>query len=314
MFVSTIRIGNPKATQAEVRAYARSAAEAKRERVSELHRQCNSVKPTEANQKAGGMFSRYSTGISAFSIVTSYSSANWDKVKDREWDAKLGYEVTQSIMISWLSAKIFKNTASTFPTKIVEGMKVGFYENLSESLIYPSLFNNKDEARVAFDSLAKNPEYDAEVNKLLDYLNSQSEFQKFVDGVGDSSNNFMRVITGREKIQDMSADELQRLDQNAMKDPEVRERMLDLIEDRLYAGGLDMTSGNVAFDRMAFTTGYDAVNVPLDILIGVGSFYAVCINSDSPLKAFAALGTIQFSHGQAAGFWYYRTREELINQ
>jgi hypothetical protein len=305
---------HPEAPESEVTAFASKAAEAKRARLENLHRQCTSVKTPEAI-KAAAIFSKYSVGFGVGNTLLSYSIATWDKVKDFTWGKRLGYELTKAIILSWLNSRIQSSGSTSFPKKVTNTMKLSFLGNIGEALATQGIFQNTDDAKQAMSAMAESPHFTEDVNGLLDYLNNRNELQTYVDGIGDMSNNLMRAITGKNEVHDMTAEELSKLDQNALKNPEVRERMLDLIDDKLNSEEDKIyTTGNIGLDRFTFNETYELGSVPVQTALGVGTFYAVCMNIDNPIKALAAFGTIQFTRQNAAGFLYYRTRNNFIGQ
>ena len=306
---------NPQASRSEALRFARAEAQAKQTRIAELHKQCTAVKPNTSNVGAGKIFSTYAMGFSAANTTISYSLSTWDQVKDLKWASRLGFEVTSSVVFSFLSSKIISGGGTTFPKKVIKSNITSFVGNTLDAIAYQGLFQNTDGARKEIEEMAKSPTFEEDMNELLDYLHNRSDIQEYVDGVGDMSNNFMRAITGKESIQDMSAEELSKLNPEALQDPVVRERLLDLVDDKLYSSDRNYSTGSPGLDRLSFNTGYNLIgNVPVHTAIGMASFYAVCMNIDNPIKALAAFSSIQLVRGNASNFIYYRVRKDVINQ
>jgi hypothetical protein len=305
---------HPEAAHADVAGFARKAAEAKRARMEDLHRKCTAMKSPEA-AKAAKIFTQYSLGLGIGNTLVSYTSATWDKVKDKRWAMGLGYELTKSIIISYLNSRIQSSGTSSFPKKVTNTIKASFLGNVADAVATHGIFSTKEDAQASLNQLAQSPNFETDVNELLDYLHNRSALHTFVDGMGDMSNNIMRAISGKEELKDLTAEEIAGLDQNALNDPEVRDRILDVIDDKLYSQEDKLiATGNMGIDRLTFGSGYDLANVPVQTAIGIGTFYAVCMNTDSPMKALAAFGAIQVARGNVFGYLYYRSRDELVGQ
>ncbi len=183
-----------------------------------------------------------------------------------------------------------------------------------EAGIYQTFFSGGEaEARRKLDEMMASPTFAQDMNELEAYLNNRSQLQEVVDGVGDFSNNFVRTLTGREDTQDLSAEEISRLSPDALQDPVIQERLMDLIDDKLHLdnGGV---SGSIALDRLGFNTTYNLASIPVNMAIGVATFREVCGNLDNPAAAIAALGAITMTRQFTAGYIYYRTKQEAINQ
>jgi hypothetical protein len=313
-YADEYRREHPRASRAQVDEYARAKAAAKRERLNQLQNRCTSVRANPDNAVAASLFTKYGIGIGAATTGISYTLATWDQVKDRNWGQRLGYEVVQAVILSYLTSKINASPGSSFIRKVTQNNLTAFIGNVGEALVHQGLFSSNQDAEAAVTAMASSPNFKNDVNKLLDYMNNRDDIQKFVDGMGDMSNNFLRAITGKERVEDMTAAELAALDQKSLQDPEVQMRMLDLVDDRLYSSGMNVTSGNQALDRLTFNTGYNLANVPIQTAIGIGTFYAVCMNVDNPVRAFMAFSSIQLARGSLSGTIYYRTRREIIDQ
>lgn len=304
----------PSASSTEARAAAQLRVAEKERRVSELHNKCTSIKPNAQNMQAGKIFARYGMGFAAANTLISYTMATWNQVKDTKWAAALGYEVASSVIFGYISSRIFSKSSTTFVGKVTQGLMVNWVNNLADALVHQGLFNSDKEAREAVTEMARAPDFTKNVNELVAHMESRNDVQKFTDGIGDMSNNLLRAITGKDTVTDLSAAEVAALKPDALKDPVVRERILDLVDDQLYANGKNLTAGSSAFDRLTFNTVYGLGNVPVSTAIGMATFYAVCMNIDNPVRALAAFGTIQFVRGNASGVLYYNSRREAIGQ
>ncbi len=313
-FSAKYKSENPGATNSEAMAHGRSLAIAKERRIADLHKQCTSVKPNASNIEAGKIFAKYAVGFNSANTLIGYTMATWDKAKDFNWAASLGYELTKTIIFSYLSSKVLTGGSLSFPKKVAISNATNFFANMGDALVYQGFFQSTEEAKAEIEKMAKSPTLVSDINKLLDFLHNRPEIQEYADGIGDMSNNLIRAVTGKDKLEDLTEEELAEINQDSLKDPEVRERLLDLVDDQLYAGDKNYTTGNAALDRLAFNTGYDLVNTPVQTAIGMASFYAVCMNIDKPLHALAAFGTIQFVRGNASSLIYFRARENAIGQ
>lgn len=304
----------PNASAAEARAAAQIKLAAKEKRISNLHKQCTAVKPNAQNMEAGKIFARYGMGFAAANTLISYTMATWNQVKDEKWAASLGYEVASSVIFSYISSRIFSKSETTYIGKVTQGTLVSWVNNMADALVHQGLFSSDEEAREAVSEMAKAPDFTKNINALVDHMESRTDLQEFTDGIGDMSNNVLRAITGKEDVKDLSAAEVAALKPESLKDPIVQERLLDLIDDKLYAEGRDLTTGSSGLDRLSFNTVYGLGNIPVQTAIGMATFYAVCMNIDNPVRALAAFGTIQFVRGNLSGVLYYNSRKEAIGQ
>lgn len=294
---------------------AKLAAYAKRARALELKKSCGLNAPTEISAKAGTLYGTANLALTVGSTAVTYALANWNDVKDTEWAKRLGYEIGMSYLIAKWGSKIATNQSSSVAGKIVSGYGVNFKTNLIESTVYSSFFSHDDEkARAKLDELMKSPTFDQDMAKLQDYIENRSQTEKYVDAATDSMKMVYATMTGK-AVKDITTNELAAINQNALKDPMVIERLMDHVSDQLYSeeiGG--NTYGNRFIDRLAFDTEWGLHAVPRSVLVGMMTYQAVCANIDNPAKALMAFGVIQGANKLGSSLYYYDKKSEEINQ
>jgi hypothetical protein len=311
-FEKQYRRQNPDADDAAVSSFSRRAAAQKRARVAELRGMCTSFKPNAANLRAGALFASYSGGMGAINTGISYGLATWDSdISRTEWGIRLTYEVVLTYLFNRWTAKITSRPDASFLQRVTQQSLLAFGANIFEAGIYQIFFDSKDKAREHLDKVTSSPTFKDDINKLIDHVNTMNHIERVVDGIGDFSNNLYRKVTGQEELRNLTVDELEALDQNALKDPVTQEELLDLIDDQMLSANRH-TTGNEAVDRLAYNTVYNFASVPVNMAVGILSFQAVCMNLDSPIKAMAAFGSITIVRQNVSGYLFFESREQVL--
>ena len=307
---------NPEMNDATIARYAERAALDKKDRAIALQRACTTLTPNSTMAKAGALYGSANMSLGLTTTAGTYAYANWNKVKDTEWAKRLGYEVVMAYLISKWSSKISTSQSDTFLGKVASSHLVSLKVVLIESSAYSMFFSN--DAKNAKDHLAKlekSPNFAADVKELETYVNERSGIQELVDGVGDMSNNLMRYVTGKELLNDMSAEEIGKLNPDALKDPMVMERLMDDVADKIYSDNLDgNTYGSKFIDRIIFDTEWNLYSVPRNVAVGALTYQAVCRNINNPAMAIGAFMSIQTANKVGSSYYYYRKKAKEIKQ
>lgn len=309
---------HPNMAPAKLDELAKEEGMKRRMRSLQLARSCSTLKPNPDSIRAARLFMGANLAFSIGGTGVTYAYANWEQMKNEGWVKRLGYEVFMAGVLSVIYGKIAKSHASTFTGKVVQGNTVGFVTQSIDAGVYSAFFSNDSErARAHIEQLRQSPTFEEDMRMLNKYLHERGHIQKFVDTMGDEGNNLLRQLTGRETLTDLTPDEIASIKPDALKDPEILERLMDNVEDYLYAEELGgNTWGNKFFDRLAFDVEWNLMpyGVPRSVLVGIISYQAICRNIDSPLKALVMFGAIQVANRAGSSVYYYQKKSEEINQ
>jgi hypothetical protein len=219
--------------------------------------------------------------------------------------------------MSLWSAKITTKPGTSFVGRVTRQNWLQFKYYILEGGVYQTFFaGGGEEARAALARLESSPNFLEDINALQEHVENRSQIEALVDGVGDYSNNLYRAVTGREELKDLSSEELQNLNPDSLQDPIIQERLMDLINDQMNASedGKAHFTGSIALDRLGFNTSYNLASIPVNMALSMATFQAVCMNLDNPAAALAAFSALQMTRQNTAGYIYFRTREDVINQ
>lgn len=306
---------NPSAKAGDADRFAVQSARLRRDRLAKLGKQCRSFKPNSATKEAGKIFAKYSVGVGTGMTMVNYTMANL-KLLDEDaptFAKRLGFEVTATVIMSLLGSKIASNPSSTYLKKYIQNNLVSLGGNIPEALIYQYFLGGDEaEARAKLEEIQKSPTFDQDMKDLIAYLENRSEIQEAVDHYDDKIKEMIGVLTGNP---DFTEKDLANLDQKALENPEVQEKILDVIADDLYNDKMDgMTSGSSGVDRLLYNTTWNAGSNAVNVGISVAIFQAVCSNLDSPAKALAIFSGATIARSTGFGYLYFKGRTETINQ
>lgn len=306
---------NPGAKADDANRFAVQSARLRRDRLAKLGKQCRSFKPNSATKEAGKIFAKYSVGVGTGMTMVNYTMANL-KLLDEDaptFAKRLGFEVTATVIMSLLGSKIASNPSSTYLKKYIQNNLVSLGGNIPEAFIYQYfLGGTSKEAEAKLEELKKSPTFEQDMKDLIAYLEDRSEIQEAVDHYDDRIKEMIGVLTGNP---DFTEADLAKLEQSDLTDPEVQEKIMDVLADDLYDEQMDGdTTGSSGIDRLLYNTGWNAGSNAVNVGISVAIFQAVCSNLDSPAKALAIFSGATIARSTGFGYLYFKGRTEMINQ
>lgn len=306
---------NPGAKASDAERFAVQSSRLRRDRLAKLGKQCRSFKPNAATKEAGKIFAKYSVGVGTGMTMVNYTMANLKLFEEDTptFAKRLGFEVTATVVMSLLGSKIASNPSSTYLKKYIQNNLVSLGGNIPEALIYQYFLGGEEaDARAKLEELRKSPTYEQDMKDLIAYLENRSEIQEAVDRYDDKIKETIGVLTGNP---DFTEKDLAELDQAALQDPEIQEKIMDVIADDLYDEKMDgTTTGSTGVDRLLYNTGWNAGSNAVNVGISVAIFQAVCSNLDSPAKALAIFTGASIARSTGFGYLYFKGRTETINQ
>lgn len=315
---------NPGAKASDAEEFAFKSARLRRDRVAKLGQQCRSFKPNPALKEAAALYGKYSISLGVGMTFVNYSKANMDLLGDNPPDfaKRLGFELIATYIMSKIGAKISSNPSSSYLRKYVQSNAVSFAGNVVEASVYQYFMGGSEqEAKERIEQIAKSPTYEQDIRELEAYLENRNDLQEFVDKYDDkvkrSINAIYSAFQGEEPTDrsDFTLEDLNKLDQAALSNPEVQERLMDLVADDIYDQELDgMTTGSSGADRLLYNTGYNAVSNTINVGLSVAIFQAVCSNLDNTGKALAIFAGANIARSKIFGDIYYEGRKQTIGQ
>jgi len=306
---------NPGAKAGDADRFAVQSARLRRERLARLGKQCRSFKPNSATKEAGKIFAKYSVGVGTAMTIVNYTLANLKLFEEDSptFAKRLGFEVSATVIMSLIGSKIASNPSSTYLKKYIQNNLVSLGGNIPEAVIYQYFLGGEEAtAREKLEEIQKSPTYEQDMKDLIAYLENRSEIQEAVDRYDDRIKEMLGVLTGKP---DFTEKDLENLDQDALKDPQIQEKILDVIADDLYNDQMDgTTTGSSGIDRLLYNTGWNAGSNAINVGISVAIFQSVCSNLDSPVKALGIFSTATVARSLGFGYLYFKGRTEAINQ
>lgn len=287
---------------------------------------CRSNKWTPERKAAGQSFKKFTLGIGMASSVAAYTYQNHDREIDAKWIGRLGYELTVGAMVGMVASKIVSNPENS---PVALALKKYFFSRttgLVDMFAYGALFGISDsEAKERLDSIMKDPNKKAELEKLRKYMDKKNLYQKFKEGFVTKikelkqSNVEIDNQKGDGKIlEPMSGKSLDwdNLTEEDLDDEEIQNLLLTSIVQQMYdeqKGDL-IATGNAGSDRYAFHAAYGALLLPKDTFVSLYIYNTLCMGALNPKAAMIKAVGLFVLNRVIFDQLYYFSRRTSINQ
>lgn len=294
----TLRAKNPNLSRADLMQEARLAANIRRRNSLRMQRACTdtSITQNHISKKAGALFGKANVAASIGFTGISYALVTWNnEVSKTEWGTRLGYEVIMSYYIGKWGSAILKNQNSGVISKSTSSYTVYAGISAVEATIHSLFFSGSQrKAKRHLDNLRESENFEQDMLTMIDYFENRSSIEKTVDEVGDIATNLIAIMHPKEGVtHDLNLEELKGLSRDELEDPIVQERIMNILEDKIYSEEMEGdTNGSVLVDRLMFNLEYNAhpiKGVLRSVLVGVATYQAVCRSIHKPYLAVAGI-------------------------
>jgi hypothetical protein len=293
----------PEKSLLEKEDFARSKAREKSRIYENVSNGCKTKGSSPENKAAAKKFAKFKMFIGTTNTIGAYAYFNWDKDKDLQWFSKLGYEISISMIMSWINSKILTNPNAGYVQKAL--MNYGTYavSDIFSSIGYAKLFGTSNKKiEEEYEKLKNDPDFKEKLKKLHNFLEEQKVDQNFIENF---NHNFSDTNFDPEKIS--PAD---------LESQEMRDMLTEIMSDQLYeenAGDL-LQTGSVAMDRYSFARMYGIYAVPKGIAVNLWIYHTLCMSSINPKAAYLKATLIYMTDSIFNNVVYYKMRRTSINQ
>lgn len=313
-----VKLAQPQLSNEAVKKKAFADAITRRENRIMIQKSCSSLSSNPTSVQAATKYAQWNTGMSIVLTTGAYFNAHLDEVgvKDLGWTKRLSYELGMAIFSAKWGSKIVSKQSSGFAGKIAEGHVAAGTIASIDAAAYGAFFSGGgDKAKEELEKITSSAEFKKDLKTLEDFIRNKNDFEDLSDDVGDFSKNIVRWMTGKNKVDDITVEEIRKLDPETLKDPIVMERMMDTIEDQLYSQELHgKTLGNKSLDRLAFDLNWNIEAVPRGVILGMLTYQVVCRNMADPKLAVGGFLAIQGANKSISGDRYFKAKAKEINQ
>lgn len=261
------------------------------DRYRELFYGCRALRPNEVNKNAGRDFKRFALSLSLGTIGASYVYYNMDKEIDGEWFAKLGFELSMSLLYTYMSSMIQTNPMDSQLSKSLKSYLLGRASGLTDIAIYDPLFNKEREnAERKIAELKNNPKMKEEINELLMYYQERGLYRKYKDEIINSLKKLPSGISLGLKGNSKDKDNIDwnNLTHEDLDKPIVQEVLVAAAMAQAYQmnKGEWIETSDAGIDRYAFNTLFYAAQIPRSMAQSYLTYQILCMGQDTPKLAF----------------------------
>lgn len=287
---------------------------------------CRSTKWTPERKAAAASFKKFTIGIGIASSIGAYTYQNHDREVDAKWIGRLGYELVVGTMISMVASKIVSNPENTPITLSLKKYFLSRGTGLVDMFAYGALFGISDqEAKERLETMMKDPNRKAEIEKLRQYMDDKNLYQKFKDKFvekvkqyKESSKDSGPQVGDGKILEPMSGKTVDwdSLSAEDLEDEEIQNLLLTSITQQMYdeqKGDL-IATGNAGSDRYAFHAAYGALLLPKDTFVSLYIYNTLCMGALNPKAALIkAIGLFSLNRIVFDQIYYF-SRRTSINQ
>lgn len=289
------------------------------QRYQELYYGCRALRPNEVNKNAARDFKRFNLSLNLGTLGASYAFYNMDKDINGEWFAKLGYDVGITLLFSYVGGSIQTKATDTQIVKSLKSYFMGRIMGFTDVAIYDPIFNKeREKAEERIEELKKNPEYKAEIEKLLKTYNERGLYRKYKAELISALKHLPETISlgVKGKSVDENNVDWNNLTPADLDRPEVQEILILAAMAQVYEEGKGqwIDTGDTGLDRYAFNTVFYAAQIPKSIAQNFITYRMLCMGQDNAKLSFTKAVLFNVSTNFIVNQGLYGYREKAINQ
>lgn len=287
----------------KIKEQARKQAREERRIFENLYNSCKGGTNSESQENASKKFRRFRAVMGMSSNIVMYSYTNWDKNKDFNWFAKLGYELAMGEAMGYLNTKIVTNPKASYWKKAAKNYGVFSVSDAANSALYGKLFGVSNKAaEKKIEDLKMDPQFQAEAKRLHELLDQMKADEGLLTKINAAFTN---------------ADyDPEKLTPKDLEDPEMHALFLEIMSRDLYyesAGGLIQT-GSTGMDRYTFSRLYGVIASTKGMAVNLMIYHILCMGGANPQQAYLKAGALYVVDNLITSYYYYKFRKQMINQ
>lgn len=281
-----------------------------------LYRQCTMNEKNDIKTLVDKRFMKIQYGMSAATTIVGYTQMNWDKEKNFEWFARLGFGVTFGTLANAIYFKIMTNNSNRFMSVIKDYAfsRVATLSFIGGSSVFFDPHKNETEK---FNNLKNDPKFKEDIKKLKAYADQSNIYERYKKELIAYLSKQKVIDLGLGVHQGVDFDKLTPKD---LEDKDIQDVVIAAIlaqEYENYKAPLNVTGGYME-DLYLFDSVYSIIKIPKDIIVTNIMSRALCLNTNNPARGYTqAIGVMALNQIFFADFYgisYRVLRSELIDQ
>ena len=287
-----------------------------RKRFEHLYLQCMSPEKNDFKILAHQRFSRYQKMISIATTVVGFTQVNWEKPKDMQWFARLGYILTFGEILERIGGKLVKENGNRFAYIIKDYL---FNRSAIASMINigPLIFDLHQEDKKKVEELKKSPTFNEDIKKLKEYAFKDSLIERYQKELMAYLSHLEVINTGLGVHEGVDFDNLTPKD---LEDKDIQKVVMAAIIAQEYEqnkGLLNVTDRSLS-DFYLFDSLYSIAKIPKDLIVNKAVDKMMCLNHFNVNRGLTqAIGVSVLNQIVFADFYgvtYQVLKKKLINQ
>lgn len=293
------------------------------ERYTELYYGCRALRPNAVNKNAAKDFKRFNLALNLGTLGASYAFYNMDKDMDSQWFMKLGYEVSVTVLFSYIGSAIQTNANDTQIVKSLKNYFIGRIMGTTDVIVYDPLFNDESSKGEEYlNSIKKLESNDPELKKKIKEMKKAYEERGLYRRYKDEVITRLKQLPGKiglgvkGKSIDENGVDWNNLSKEDLDRPEVQDVLLAAAMAEVYQQrkGEWIETSNSGVDRYVYNSIYYGVTIPKSIIQNYITYQMLCMGQDSPKLSFTKAVLFNVSASFLFNQLQYGYREKAIGQ
>jgi hypothetical protein len=252
---------------------------------------------------AKSSFTNFQVGMGVGFAVTGYMMQNSDKTKNAQWFTRLGYDIISTYISRKIASGLQTNSNSDFTDKFLSYYKfTAFFDAIAaplQSVVVDGAIKidegSFDKSQV--DSFLSNPEWKAEIIKLLKFLETDPEFNARLDDLKSK----IASVNSSSELKDIFFKDESSTEENFF-------HALEKLQYEESVEGNWISTGSASGDRYLAHRLYDFFGVSSANITASLIYNTLCFGSVSPATSLAAAITMYSAITLSKTnfyYWYY---------
>lgn len=250
------------------------------------------------------------------SALITYTATNYDKEKDFDWWAEIGFVVATSMAMGYVNSKWvianprLKMWSQRFPLLLAANA----VEDVGVTALWGYLLGGEPPDHEEVKKIIADPAFQARLHEFKNWLESSVDFKKYYDQFNQLFETYSIDDEGTVVLDDQQEDILSTLDPEELNEEETIALLIQALSDYEYDQNKGpLTLGNEDYDRYAFHRGIDLIYQSSFLVAGDLMYKTLCSTPNPKMAIVKAIGVFMAINLATDGLYFY-SRRELINQ
>ena len=285
---------------------------------------CQSKTITPEHMQAAQRYVGISMALGIGGTTYGHYKANkdlYDESKE-QWYAKLGYDITMSILMTKVSSKFIKNNSKGLGSRYIQANLESSMVGGIDAVVYSKLYGvTVEDATLRLEAIKNSPELQKELKALDAFFEQKNVYQLFKSNTVENYKQALNSAKHEEILgkppYKIGEQEFASLTAADLDNPQIQDALMEALIIQMNSGTDNplIVTGDKGQDRYINDRVWNAaIGIPKGMVVSYSVYQVLCLGADKPFASLGLASAIQFANQFTFSPLYYEFRKKFIGQ